>query len=267
MRDEIVRILSAGQTGAPAIVPGVATGGSGAGVGSTVFPPVDAAFQAPPAHSLQQPYQAPQTPAPSPYAQPSAAQQQPGYAYPPTAQAPQHQHQYAPQTPPPFTISPSPAPAAAASSGGGKKNMPVVVGAIAVALVAIGGLIAVLNMGDDPKDKNKAAGPGASSSASASAVAGHKGPDPSRTIDAEQCKSPTKSFRDATKVVAPDFRYKNLLSVKLCIQAAGWRYKITERDEAIYGQDTVLEQLPEAGTDVAKDGTEFTLIVSTGDPS
>ncbi|MEU8431782.1 protein kinase [Streptomyces sp. NPDC029216] len=263
MRDEIMRVMSAGHTGAPAIVPGAATGGSGAGVGSTVFPPVDAGFQAPPPQSLQQPYQAPQTPPPSPYAQPAPTRQQGGYAYPHTAQAPQQQ--YAPQTPPPFTISPASAPAPAASSGGGKKNMPVVVGAIAVALLAIGGLIAVLNSGED--DDKKTASPAASSSASASAKAGHKGPDPSRTIEAEKCKSPSKSFKDATKVVAPDFRYKNLLSIKQCIQAAGWRYKITERDETVYGQDTVLEQLPEAGTDVAKDGTEFTLIVSTGNPS
>ncbi|MEW1637841.1 protein kinase [Streptomyces sp. NPDC093801] len=265
MRDEIMRIMSAGHTGAPAIVPGAATGGSGAGVGSTVFPPVDAGFQPPPAHSLQQPYQAPQTPPPGPYAQPAPTQQQPGgYAYPHTAQAPQQQ--YAPQTPPPFTISPTPAPAPAPS--GGKKNTPVVVGAIVVALLAIGGLIAVLNMDDDDPGKNNTAGPSASTAASApaSAKAGHKGPDTSRTIDADKCKSPTKSYKDSTKVMAPDFRYKNLMSIKQCIQAAGWKYKITERDETVYGQDTVLEQLPEAGADVPKEGTEFTLIVSTGNP-
>lgn len=267
MRDEILRIAQAGQTGAPAIVPGAATGGSGAGVGSTVFPPVDAGFQAPPPQALHQPYQAPQTPAPGPYAQPAPTHQQPGaYAYPHTAQAPQQQ--YAPQaaqTPPPFTISPSHSPAPSASSGGGKKNTPVVVGAIAVALLAIGGLIAVLNM-DDNKDEGNQAGPSASSSASASAKAGHKGPDTSRTIDVDKCKSPTKSYKDSSKVMAPDFRYKNVLSVKQCLQAAGWRYKITERDETVYGQDTVLEQLPASGDDVPKDNTEFTLIVSTGNP-
>ncbi|GAA0294553.1 Stk1 family PASTA domain-containing Ser/Thr kinase [Streptomyces polychromogenes] len=266
MRDEILRIASAGQTGAPAIVPGAATGGSGAGVGSTVFPPVDAGFQAPPPQSLHQPYQAPHTPAPSPYAQPAATHQQPGaYAYPQTAQAPQQQYAPQAQTPPPFTISPSQTSAPAASSGGGKKNTPVVVGAIVVALLAIGGLIAVLNM-DDGKDEGNQASPAASSSASASAKAGHKGPDTSRTIEADKCKSPTKSYKDSTKVIAPDLRYKNVLSVKQCLQAAGWRYKITERDETVYGQDTVLEQLPAAGDDVPKNDTEFTLIVSTGNP-
>ncbi|WP_371677690.1 protein kinase [Streptomyces sp. NBC_01276] len=265
MRDEISRVMSAGQTGAPAIVPGAGPGGSGAGVGSAVFPPVDSGFQAPSAQSLQQPYPGAQTPPPSPYAPTPPPQQhaQGGYAYPHT---PAPQQQYAPQTPPPFTISPSPTSAPSASStGGGKRNTPVVVGAIAVALLAIGGLIAVLNSGGDEGDGDEAS-PGTSASASAPAAAGHKGPDTSRTIDLEKCKSPTKSYKDASKVVAPDFRYKNLRSVKECIQAAGWRFTIQDRDEAVYGQDTVLEQLPAASSDVPKDGTEFTLVVSTGDP-
>ncbi|MFF4496287.1 protein kinase [Streptomyces sp. NPDC001546] len=266
MRDEIMRVMSAGHTGAPAIVPGAATGGSGAGVSSAVFPPVDSGFQAPPPHSLQQPYPAAQTPPPSPYAQPVPAQSHGGgYAYPHTAQAPQQQ--YAPQTPPPFTISPSQTGGQGGSSGGGKKNMPMVIGAIAVALLAIGGIIAAFNMGGGSDDKDKPQAQSSASAATASAKPGHKGPDTSRTIDVEKCKSPTKSYKDATKVVAPDFRYKNLMSIKQCIQAAGWRYKITERDETVYGQDTVLEQLPEAGTDVAKDNTEFTLVVSTGNPA
>ncbi|MER6212695.1 protein kinase [Streptomyces sp. NPDC001674] len=266
MRDEIMRVMSAGHTGAPAIVPGAATGGSGAGVSSAVFPPVDSGFQAPPPHSLQQPYPAAQTPPPSPYAQPVPAQSHGGgYAYPHTAQAPQQQ--YAPQTPPPFTISPSQTGGRGGSPGGGKKNMPMVIGAIAVALLAIGGVIAAFNMGGGSDDKDKPQAQSSASAATASAKPGHKGPDTSRTIDVEKCKSPTKSYKDATKVVAPDFRYKNLMSIKQCIQAAGWRYKITERDETVYGQDTVLEQLPEAGTDVAKDNTEFTLVVSTGNPA
>ncbi|MET8293876.1 protein kinase [Streptomyces sp. NPDC005180] len=266
MRDEITRVMSAGHTGAPAIVPGAATGGSGAGVSSAVFPPVDSGFQAPPPHSLQQPYPAAQTPPPSPYAQPVPAQSHGGgYAYPHTAQAPQQQ--YAPQTPPPFTISPSQTGGRGGSPGGGKKNMPMVIGAIAVALLAIGGVIAAFNMGGGSDDKDKPQAQSSASAATASAKPGHKGPDTSRTIDVEKCKSPTKSYKDATKVVAPDFRYKNLMSIKQCIQAAGWRYKITERDETVYGQDTVLEQLPEAGTDVAKDNTEFTLVVSTGNPA
>ncbi|MET9605076.1 protein kinase [Streptomyces sp. NPDC006512] len=270
MRDDLMRVLSAGQTGAPVIVPGAVTGGSGAGVGSAVFPPVDSGFQSPPPHALQQPYQNPQTPAPSPYAPTPAPQHQGGYAYPQQGvHTPPPAQQYAPQTPAPFTISPSNTGGSgsgpAGGSGGGKRNTPVIVGAIVVALLAVGGLIAAISM--NGKDEDPQAGPSTpSASASGSAAAGHKGPDLSRTIDAEKCKKASKSYKDANKVMAPDLRYKNLRSVKECLQAAGWRYEIEMRDEAVYGQDTVLEQLPAAGTDVAKDDTEFTLIVSTGNP-
>ncbi|MFG2998190.1 protein kinase [Streptomyces sp. NPDC048340] len=265
MRDEVARVMSAGQAGAPAIVPGAYTGGSGAGVGSAVFPPVDSGFQAPSPQSMQQPYQAPapHTPAPSPYAPtPAPGQQQGGYAYPP------QQQQYAPQTPPPYTISPqSPQTSAGSGGGAGKKNTPVVVGAIVVAMLAIGGLIAVFNMGGD-KDKDNTAQPGSSTSASASASkpTGHKGPDLSRTIDPAKCKEPTKYFNDANKYTAPDFRYKNLRSVKECIQASGGKYTIVNKDEAVYGQDTVLEQNPGPGEKVDKEGQSYTLTVSTGDP-
>ncbi|MFF4848201.1 protein kinase [Streptomyces sp. NPDC001194] len=270
MRDEVARVMSAGQAGAPAIVPGAHTGGSGAGVGSAVFPPVDSGFQ-PPAQSVQQPY-AP-TPPPSPYAPQTAAptaQQhaQGGYAYPPQQQPVSHQQQYAPQTPPPFTI--SPAGSTTASGGGGdKRNMPVVVGAIAVAVLAIGGLITAISMngnGDKDKAGDTASSPGASAAASGSAKGGFKGPDTSRTIDPAKCKDPVKSYNDANKYSAPDLTYKNLLSVKACIQASGGKYKIVEKDEAVYGKDTVLEQNPRAGEKIDKEGTEYTLTVSTGNP-
>ncbi|MCC0097053.1 protein kinase [Streptomyces flavotricini] len=271
MRDEVARVMSAGHAGAPAIVPGAHTGSSGAGVGSAVFPPVDSGFQAPPAQSVQQPY-AP-TPTPSPYAPQTAAptaQQhgQGGYAYPPQQQPVPHQQQYAPHTPAPFTI--SPAGSSTASGGGGdKRNMPVVVGAIVVAVLAIGGLIAAISMnGNGDKDKADGTGssPGASAAASGSAKGGFKGPDTSRTIDPAKCKEPVKSYNDANKYSAPDLTYKNLLSVKACIQASGGKYKIIEKDEAVYGKDTVLEQSPRAGEKIDKEGTEYTLTVSTGNP-
>ncbi|MFJ3172550.1 protein kinase [Streptomyces roseus] len=265
MRDEVARVMSAGQTGAPAIVPGSHAGGSGAGVASAVFPPVDSGFQAPPAQSVQQPY----APTPSPYAPTPApmAQQhgQGGYAYPPQQQL-AHQQQYGPQTPPPFTVSP----VSTTTSGGGggdKRNMPVVIGAIAVALLAIGGLIAVISMngdGDTGKSGDTASSSKASTAASGSPKANFKGPDTSRTIDAEKCKEPSKHFSDATKYTAPDLRYKNLLSVKACIQASGGKYKIVEKDEAVYGKDTVLDQNPRPGDKIEKEGTEYTLTVSTG---
>lgn len=271
MRDEVLRVLSAGQTAAPSIVPGAPVS-SGAGVSSAVFPPVDSGFQAPPPQSLQQPYQ------PSPYAPQQQTPPPHGYAYPPQQQhtpppVPQQQHaQYAPhapQTPPPFTISPVAQTGSASGGSGGSgngRNTPVIVGSIVVALLAIGGLITAISMTGNDKKGGDSPSSASSASASASAKTGHKGPDTTRTIDAAKCKEATKSYKDATKVSAPDFRYKDVRSVKECIQAAGWKFTIQTRDEAVYGQDTVLEQLPNASADVPKDGAEFTLVVSTGDP-
>ncbi|WP_030762292.1 protein kinase domain-containing protein [Streptomyces sp. NRRL F-2664] len=259
MGDEVARVLGSGQTGAPVIVQGQGPLSSGAGVSSAVFPPVDSGFQAPP-QSLQQPYQAPHTPTPAPYAPTPAPQQhaQGGYAYPHTSP----QQQYAPPTPPPYTISPTGA--GTSGSGGGKRNTPVVVGAVAVALLAIGGLIAAISMNGDDKDKGTTADPGASTSASAKA--GFKGPDVTRTIDPKKCSEPTKHYSEAGKYSAPDLKYKNLLSVKACIQASGGKYTIVPKDEAVYGKDTVLSQSPAAGEKINKEGTEYTLTVSTGNP-
>ncbi|MEV7580012.1 protein kinase [Streptomyces erythrochromogenes] len=263
MGDEVARVLGSGQTGAPVIVQGQGPLSSGAGVSSAVFPPVESGFQAPP-QSVQQPYQAPHTPTPAPYAPTPAPQQQHaqgGYAYPHT---PPPQQGYAPQTPPPYTISPTGS-AGPSGSGGGKRNMPVVVGAVAVALLAVGGLIAAISMNGDDKDKgDTTADPGASTSASAKA--GFKGPDVSRTIDPKKCSEPVKHYSEAGKYSAPDLKYKNLLSVKACIQASGGKYTIVPKDEAVYGKDTVLSQTPAAGDKINKEGTEYTLTVSTGNP-
>ncbi len=268
MRDEIARVMAAGQAGAPAIVPGAQTGQSGAGVGSAVFPPLDSGFQGAPAQSVQQPYTPPAGYAPTP--PPMAQTHQGGYAYPHPQQ--QTAQQYAAPTPPPFAAQAPAAVPAPSGGAGGKKNMPVVVGAIAVSLLAIGGLIyAVANNGDDEGKKNNTqAGQqttgGQAANPSAAAKSAHKGPDTARTIDPLKCKEASKHYSDASKVTAPEFRYKNVRSVKECIQAAGWRYKIEKKDENVYGEDTVLSQTPEPGSKIDKGDTEFTLTISTGDP-
>ncbi|MFD6885796.1 protein kinase [Streptomyces sp. NPDC059957] len=270
MLDEVARVAGAGHTGAPVIVPGAHPTNSGAGLGSAVFPPVDSALQAPP-HSVQHPYQAPHTPVPSAYAPtPPPGPQSGAYGYP--QQQPLHQQAptpapYGASTPPPYTMSPQGGQSGQghAAGSGKKKNTPVLVGAVVVALVAIGGLIAALDLGGDDKDKAGPTDPSSSSSASAPAKAGHKGPDISRTIDEKKCKEARKGS-DPTKVVAPDFRYMNEVSVKACIRAAGWKYDPKPRDEAVYGEGTVLEQLPVDNTEIDPRSVTFTLWISTGDP-
>ncbi|MET9851512.1 protein kinase [Streptomyces sp. NPDC006450] len=268
MLDEVARVAGAGHTGAPVIVPGAHPTNSGAGLGSAVFPPVDSALQAPP-HSVQQPYQAPHTPVPSAYA-PTPPPQSGAYGYP--HQQPAHLQAQAPapysaSTPPPYALSPQGGAGGTGAGGGGKKkNTPLLVGAVVVALVAIGGLIAALDLGGDDKDKASPPSPGSSTSASGPAKAGHKEGDPSRTIEESKCKEPQKHYNDANKVTAPDFRYLNEVSVKACIRAGGWKYDPKPKDEAVYGEGTIVEQQPAGGDPIDPKNTTFTLYISTGDP-
>ncbi|MGW8729381.1 protein kinase domain-containing protein [Streptomyces sp. NPDC055808] len=249
MHDEIHRIASAGQTGAAPVITGGAPPVSGTGIGATVFPPLDS--QAAPGLQghVQTPYQSgpygPPTPAPT-------SQPQPSYGYP------QQPAPMAAQTPPPYSMSPAQPPAT--GSGGSKRNTPVIVGAVAVALLAVGGLITALTL----NNKDDTGGGGGDAKASSSAAAGHKGPERERTMDSDKCTSPQTSTLDPGKVQAPDFSYKDILSVKSCIQAAGWKVNTETVDNGQWGQDVVITQFPAAGVDVDKKNAQFTLQISSG---
>ncbi|MEU8530840.1 MULTISPECIES: protein kinase domain-containing protein [Streptomyces] len=256
MRDECLRVLSAGQTGAPVIVAGGQVS-SGSGVGSAVFPPIGQQTPAP--QSVQTPYQAPHTPQPGPYGPPTPAPA-PSYGYPQQAQTPPPAPAY--QTPQPYTMTPQPA-SGGTGGGGGKRNMTVIVGAAVAALVVIGGVITAIQLsGDD--DPGSTGGTGGQS---APPVAGHKGPDLSKTIETKECTEPTESSDDPEKFELPDFRYKNFQSVQACVQAAGWKImKQQPLDENAYGEGTVMSQYPPAGSEVKKEDVELTLEISTGNP-
>ena len=268
MRDECLRVAASLRSVAPSIVPGAQTS-NGAGVSSAVFPPVDQT--APPqSGGVQMPYQppsqagpyGPSTPAPTPapsYGYP----QQGGYQTPPQTSA------YAPRqgvtTPPPYNLTPQRSPLPAGRSGGGKSNKGVVIGAIVVSLVAIGGLITALTLGggkDEGGDSN------ASTSPSPTVVEGHKGPDTTKVIDKTACTEPTESYNDPDKITLPDFTFKNIDSVKECLQAAGWQYDTQDVDENTYGEGTVMEQYPSADSDEdPKNMPTIILKVSTGNPA
>ncbi|CAM5575568.1 non-specific serine/threonine protein kinase OS=Streptomyces alboniger OX=132473 GN=CP975_18065 PE=4 SV=1 [Streptomyces alboniger] len=268
MRDECLRVAQSFQAAAPSIVPGAPTA-SGAGVGSAVFPPVDSSLPQQ-GGSVQTPYQ------PNPYGGPSATGPTPGYGYPQQGyQTPAPAHAYAPQqgahTPPPYNLAPQPATAASPAngssgpsgpSGSGKKNMPVVVGSIVVALLAIGGLITAISLSGDDGEKDPSA------EKSKQPVEGHKGPDRTMTIDKEECTEPETAYNDETKVKAPDFTFKDWKSVLSCLQAAGWQYEPRKINENAYGEDTVMRQTPKEGSDIdPKNPPEFQLDISTGNPA
>ncbi|MFG2757739.1 protein kinase [Streptomyces wuyuanensis] len=258
MRDECLRVAGAGQTHAPVIVQGAPTTNSGSGVASAVFPPVDQSTPAPGPHSVQQPYQpgpyGPSTPAPGPVPGPA-----PGYGYPHQAPAPAYQT----QAPAPHTYHLSPQQTGApAPSGGGRRNMPVIVGSIVVALLAVGGVITALslNNGDDE------GGGGDDPSPTGPAVAGHKPPERNRTMDTDECTDAQEDSDDPAKVRAPSFTYKDVISVKSCLQAAGWKFKVTEKDDPQFAEDQVIDQFPTEGTAVVPGNQTFELTVGTGDP-
>ncbi|QIQ03752.1 protein kinase domain-containing protein [Streptomyces liangshanensis] len=272
MRDECRRVLPAGPTGAPVIIQG-APSNSGAGVSSAVFPPVDQSAQAPGPYGVQTPYQPPhQTPAhqatglpqapqhPNPYGPPAPVPGPhgagAGYGYP---QAAPYQTQ-GQQTPPPYAISPQQSPPQ--GGGGGRRNTPVVVGAIVVSLLAIGGLITALSMRDDgTTDGGNEAGP----TASAPAVDGYRAPDRGNTIDEDECTDPSEDPSDPSKVTVPDFRYKDILSVKQCLNAAHWKYEQpTTVQNGQYAKETVIEQYPTQGTGIDPKSVVFTLRLASG---
>ncbi|MFK0112441.1 protein kinase [Streptomyces sp. NPDC091217] len=259
MRDECLRVAASLQPAPPSIVPGVPRTQSGSGVGSAVFPPVGQATPAPPG-PVQTPYQP--APAPNPYGTPAPS---PAYGYPQQAgyQTPAGYAQPTPSTPPPYTI----APQSPSLGGGGKSNRPVVVGSIAVSLVAVIGLIVALAIHNGGGDDTGSSGGGGTASASASHASGYRGPDTSKTVETTECTEPEESYNDPNKVRVPDFKFKYIKSVKACFQAAGWRMKITHEDENTYGDGTIMDEFPSAGTDVdPKNVPTIELKVSTGNP-
>ncbi|WP_432079982.1 protein kinase domain-containing protein [Streptomyces sp. WAC 04229] len=270
MRDECLRVAQSFHAAPPSIVPGANTP-SGAGVGSAVFPPVDQGTPAP-TGPVQTPYQP--TPAPNPYGGPAPATHSPAaYGYPqqggyqtpaPYGQHGQHGQQSA-STPPPYNLTPS-APASG-GAGGGRNNKPVIIGSIVVAVVAVGGLVGALLMngggGEDPEG-----GGSPSASVSASKAAGYRGPDKTKTMEKDECTEPEESYNDPDKIKVPDFTFKYIGSVKECFNAAGWQMKVVEVDENTYGEGSIRDQFPAAGTDVdPEDMPEIQLKVSTGNPA
>ncbi|MFD5227804.1 protein kinase [Streptomyces qaidamensis] len=265
MRDECLRVAASFQAAPPSIVPGTQAP-SGAGVGSAVFPPVDQATPAP-SGQVQTPYQP--TPPPNPYGTPAPAGPSPAYGYPqqggyPTPSPVGYSPQQGPSTPPPYNLSPQ---TAVAPSGAGRNNKPVIIGSVIVSVLAVGGLVTALLLNGGSEDDKGGSGSTATASASAEKKPGYRGPDTTKTIDTEECTEPRESYNDPDKIQIPDFKFKNIKSVKACLQAAGWELNEKKVDENTYGDGTVMNQFPSADTDVdPEEMPEIELSVSTGNP-
>ncbi|MFF5567601.1 protein kinase [Streptomyces sp. NPDC012623] len=274
MREECLRVLSAERsTSAPVIVPGTPPS-SGAGVGSAVFPPVEQGAPPPPSE-LRTPYQpgpyGPPSQLPSPYGTPPQVPAQ-GYGYPQMSGGYQAPQPYAMSPMAPMSSAAVPGPGTGDGQGGPggpgagrRRNVALAVALAAVALIAVGGVLISLLTDNDSESRDSA---GTDSSPGASAVAGHRAPERNRTIKTTKCTDPTDDGLDPAKVTAPDLRYKDLISVKNCLRAAGWTWKspVKEVDNGQYAEDTVLEQYPSPGAAVLPGDQEFELTIATGDP-
>ncbi|MGW2598264.1 protein kinase domain-containing protein [Streptomyces klenkii] len=301
MRDECARVAGTAQAApAPIIIAGGPPARSGAGVGSAVFPPVDQQTPAPGPGGVQTPYQPPAAPGPygGGYGPSSGAQQGapggPGY---PTPVQPFQAGPGGPSTPPPYSTGPSTS-VGSPSGGGGKSNKGVVIGSAVVAGLAVIGVIAAIALSGGGGDKGDEAGgsggttggqsqapapggggtTGGTTTTSGGTTSGgstggtqskHKEGDKSKTIDPAKCTKAYEYYSDKSKKSAPDFRYMYIDSVKSCLQAAGWKYRIDPSSENTWGKGTVLNQVPAAGDpfDPKSPSDQFVLTVSTGDPA
>ncbi|MFF7726081.1 protein kinase [Streptomyces sp. NPDC008001] len=302
MRDECARVAGTAQAApSPIIIAGGPPARSGAGVGSAVFPPVDQQAPAPGPGGVQTPYQPPA--APGPYNGgygPSSGVQQGGPGYPTPVQPFQAGPggPGGPSTPPPYS---APSSSGGSSSGGGKSNKGVVIGSAVVAGLAVIGVIVAITLSGGKKDEaggstggttggqsqapatgapapgggttggttTSTGGGGGTAGGTGGSQSKHKEGDKTKTIDKAKCTNAYEYYSDKSKKSSPDFRYMYIDSVKACLQAAGWKYRVDVQPENTWGKGTVLNQVPAAGDpfDPKSPSDQFVLTVSTGDPA
>ncbi|MEU8993626.1 protein kinase domain-containing protein [Streptomyces caniferus] len=279
MRDECLRIVGSGQSGATPLIIGEGPRArtSGSSVSSAVFPTASGNPQTPVPPSIQQPYQptqaagfGPSTPPPPPNnAYPTPLPGPIPGPGPVPGPAPYNSGGFQPQ---PAYTPPPPVTASMASAGGPgrrKSNTAVIVvsaivGVIVVTAIAIGIGLSAGSSDDEGGDLTPTSA--YSDSTSASPTESVRPEDKTATILTSECTNPTKSYSDKGKVLVPSFRFKNLDSVKKCIEAAGWKYKIVgQEDSSIWGKNTVTDQTPAAiSWWYPSKGATIELTVSTG---
>ncbi|MCC3779201.1 PASTA domain-containing protein, partial [Streptomyces sp. UNOB3_S3] len=89
--------------------------------------------------------------------------------------------------------------------------------------------------------------------------------DKSKTIEPDKCTKAYDNFQDKTKKSSPDFKYIYVDSVKECLQAAGWKYRVDKVNENTWGKGTVMTQQPQSGDPFDPKTDQFVLTVSTGE--
>ncbi|MBI0300468.1 PASTA domain-containing protein, partial [Streptomyces sp. PRKS01-29] len=183
---------------------------------------------------------------------------QPGYQTP----TPSYQ---GPSTPPPYNISPS----TPSGNGGGSGNKRVIIGSAVVAAIAVIAVILVIALSGDgegsKKDESKGGGGKASPSASDTA-AGFRMGDKTKTIETSKCTDAYENSDEKGTYSVPDFQNLYIDSVKKCIRAAGWKYRVVPQDENLWGKGTVLNYTYRNYEPYNPKTDTIELTVSTGNP-
>ncbi|WP_129295371.1 protein kinase domain-containing protein [Streptomyces lydicus] len=282
MRDECLRIVGSGQSGATPLIIGEGPRArtSGASVSSAVFPTASGNPHTPAPPSVQQPYQptqaagfGPSTPTPPNNGYPTPPPQNSGYPTPAPGPVP---------GPAPFnsggfqppTYSPPPVTASMPPTGGParrKNNSAVVVISAIVGVIVVTAIAISIGLSAG-SEENHGGGDTPSPVYSGGDITPASPPDnvkpedKTATILMSECTNPTKDFSDKSKILIPSFRFKNLGSVEKCIEAAGWKYKIvSHEDSALWGKNTVTSQRPAGFSSWRPNkGDPIELTVSTG---
>ncbi|MFE0378618.1 protein kinase [Streptomyces inhibens] len=271
MRDECLRIAGSGQSGATPLIIGEGPRArtSGSSVSSAVFPTASGNPQTPVPPNVQQPYQptqavgfGPSTPPPVNNAYPTPV---PG---PLPGPAPFNSGGY--QAPPAYTPPPVTAPMPATGGPGGRKNntpvivVSAIVGVVVVTAIAIGiGLSA--GSSDDIGGDDTPTSTYTPYSYTPSPTQSVMPEDKTKTVATADCTKPSSPYSEPKKIYFPFLTYKNLDSVKACLDAAGWKYKVVEENRAYTAKNTVVATKP-GGFDRwdPKSGETIQLTVSTG---
>ncbi|MFJ9409109.1 protein kinase [Streptomyces sp. NPDC101393] len=265
MQDECLRLIGSAQSGSTPLIisEGPRARTSGSSVSSAVFPAASGTPHTPAPPSVQQPYQPTQAGGFGPSTPPPV-----NGPYPTPAPTPTPFNNGGFPTPAPYSPPPL-APSMPARGGPPRKsNTPVIVvsaivGVVVVTAIAIGIGLSAGGSSDEGGDDSPTSSYSYSYSSPSASV---RPPDKSSTalIASSECTDPDYLSSEPDKIFFPSFSYKNLDSVKACLDAAGWKYTVT-KENSYSAKDTVTETFPTAVTRWdPKSGDTIRLTVSTG---
>ncbi|MCB5911334.1 protein kinase domain-containing protein [Streptomyces pinistramenti] len=262
MQGECLRIAGTAQSGGTPLIisEGPRARTSGASVSSAVFPAATGNpphTPAPP--NVQQPYQPPRGGGFGPSTPPPV-----NNAYPTPAPGPAPYNAGGYPAPAPF----APPPVAPMPVGGPrprKNNTPVIVVSAIVGVVVVTAIAIGIGLSAGSSDDKGSGSPASGYTPNSSPTVSTRPEDKTATVTTDKCTDAAHPYGEKKKVYFPFFTYKNLDSVKECLDAAGWKYTVKEENDSLWGKNTITKQEPAGVAQWDPDsGEPIRLTVSTG---